>query len=157
MIYPQDIMDALAAAIRGKFPGEEVCMDRVPVDFQRPSTLVELGQPWKTDIHMGTQAIELRPVITMTTFVVVDEYHHSHLRELNRRQMVLTGLLLPGYVQVQDRAPKVVKLELESGWDFATVAATFSVTLDREDFISLEQAPVAQTVGMAFQVQDERR
>nr|WP_325303065.1 hypothetical protein [uncultured Dysosmobacter sp.] len=144
MIYPQDIMDALAALIRDKFPGEEVYMDRVPVDFKRPSTLVELGQPWKTDIHMGTQAIELRPVITMTTFVVVDEYHHSHLRELNRRQMVLTGLLLPGYIRVQDRAPKVVGLELEGGWDFAAAKATFSYTLSRADFETIPQAPVME-------------
>lgn len=156
MIYPQDIMDALAALIRDKFPREEVYMDRVPVDFKRPSTLVALGK-CAGQADMGFGVVELRPVVAITAFTEVDEYHHSHLQELNRRQMVLTGLLLPGYVQVQDRAPKVVKLELESGWDFATVAATFSVTLDREDFISLEQAPVAQTVGMAFQVQDERR
>lgn len=156
MIYPQDIMDALAEQIRGKFPGEPVYLNREPSGFQRPSTLVALGK-CAGQADMGFGVVELRPVVAITAFTEVDEYHHSHLQELNRRQMVLTGLLLPGYVQVQDRAPKVVKLEMESGWDFATVAATFSVTLDREDFISLEQAPVAQTVGMAFQVQDERR
>ena len=143
MIYPQDIMDALAELIRDKFPGEEVYMDRAPVDFKRPSTLVELGQ-CKTDIHMGTQAVELRPVVLITTFVVVDEYHNSHLRELNRRQMVLTGLLLPGYLRVQDRAPKVAGLELEGGWDYATAKATFSYTLSRADFETIPQAPVME-------------
>ena len=91
-------------------------------------------------------------MFTLTTFVEVDEYHHSHLRALHRRQMVLTGLFMPGYIRVKDpadpkgkgRAPKVTGLKLAGGYDYDTVTVTFSLTLSRADFMEAETAPMME-------------
>ena len=140
MITPNNILGALAELVKGKFPGEAVYENLCPQGFTRPCTLIELDG-CEGDAGFGTGIVELRPVFTMTTFVPVDEYHHSHLEELHRRQMVLTGLLLPGFIKVQDRAPKIVKLKLASGYECDTVTITFSYTLTRKDFLDMEQHP----------------
>lgn len=140
MLTPNDIADRLEELIRKQFPGEDVHRDLCPQGFSRPCSLIVLGK-CPGNIHFGTGILELRPLITMTTFVEVDEYHHSHLRELHRRQMLLTGLLLPGYLQVGDRAPKVLEAALDGGFDYDTVAVTFSYTLSRSDFTTIAQRP----------------
>ena len=149
MLSPQDILDQLKELVQEKFPGEPVYMDRTPDSFERPSTLIALGK-CTGNADMAPGIVELLPVITLTTFTTVDAYHHSHMRELNNRQMILTGILLPGYIKVEDRSPKVKGLALESGYDFATVAVTFSLTLDRDDFMELEQAPMMEHLSFNF-------
>lgn len=141
MLTPNDIADRLDELIREKFPGETVYRELVPQGFERPSNLIE-QDACKGVVAYGTQIVELRPVFTLTTFVEVDEYHHSHLAELHRRRMILTGLLLPGYIKVGDRAPKVADdIQLAGGFDYDTVTVTFSYTLSRQDFDEIEQKP----------------
>ena len=151
MVTPNDILDALEALVKEKFPGEPVYRDRTPMNFQRPSTLI-IQEPYEGDANFGTGVVELRPVYTLTTFVEVDDSHHSHLRTLHQRQMVLAGLLLPGYIRVKDpmdpkgkgRAPKVIEMKLAGGYDYDTVTATFSLTLSRADFMEAETAPMME-------------
>ena len=151
MVTPNDILDALEALVGEKFPGEPVYRDRTPSDFRRPSNLIVL-EPYEGDANFGTGVVELRPVFTLTTFVEVDKYHHSHLAELHRRQMVLTGLFMPGYIRVADpadpkgkgRAPHVTELKLAGGYDYDTVTVTFSLTLSRADFLEAETAPMME-------------
>lgn len=141
MITPNDIADRLEALIREKFPGEEVYRELCPQGFARPCSLIVLDGCTGV-VGYGTQIVEFRPTFTMTTFVTVDEYHHSHLAELHRRQMILTGLLLPGYIRVGDRAPKVADdIQMTGGYDYDTVTVTFSYTLSRQDFEEIEQKP----------------
>ena len=137
MITPNDILEAIAAKIREKFPGEELYLEYIPQKFQRPSNLVVL-ESCAGDVGWGTAAVELRPVYSITTFVPVDEYHHSHLAALHLRQMVLTGLFLPGYLRVGDRAPKVQQLNLEGNYDSDSLRVRFQLTLSRGDFEALE-------------------
>ena len=151
MVTPNDILDALEALVGEKFPGEPVYRDRTPSDFRRPSNLIVL-EPYEGNANFGTGVVELRPVFTLTTFVEVDKYHHSHLAELHRRQMVLTGLFMPGYIRVADpadpkgkgRAPHVTELKLAGGYDYDTVTVTFSLTLSRADFLEAETAPMME-------------
>lgn len=151
MVTPNDILDALEALVREKFPEEEVYRERVPSGFQRPSTLIIL-EPFEGDANFGTSVVELRPVFTLTTFVEVDEYHHSHLRALHQRQLVLAGMFMPGYIRVKDpddphgkgRAPHVTELKLAGGYDYDTVTVTFSLTLSRADFMEAETAPMME-------------
>ena len=151
MVTPNDILDALEILVEEKFPGDPVYRDRTPSDFSRPSTLIVL-EPFEGDANFGTGVVELRPVFTLTTFVEVDKYHHSHLAELHRRQMVLTGLFMPGYIREADpaapkgkgRAPKVTGLKLAGGYDYDTVTVTFSLTLSRADFMEAETAPMME-------------
>ena len=159
MVTPNDILDALEALVEEKFPGEPVYRERTPSGFQRPSTLIIL-EPFEGDANFGTGVVELRPVFTLTTLVEVDDYHHSHLRALHRRQMVLTGLFMPGYIRVKDpadpkgkgRAPKVTELKLAGGYDYDTVTVTFSLTLSRADFIEIEQRPTMETLHIREEV-----
>lgn len=149
MLYPQDIIDALAVLVGEKFPGEQVYLDQLPNGFQRPSNYISLGK-FTGDAQFTPSLVALHPVVVLTTFAEADPYGISIQRELNRRQMLLTGLLLPGFLRVADRAPKVEKLELEGGVDFATVTVQFAYTLDRTDFLALEEAPVMEHIEVNY-------
>ena len=141
MITNNDIADAIAALVEKAFPGEPVFRDYTPTGFQRPSTLVEISGG-KIYPNFGCGTVELRPQLTLTTFVEVDPYHQQDDQELTRRQMILLGLFLPGYVKVKDRAPHVLdEGEMENGLDFAAIAVTLSYTLGRQEFMELETAP----------------
>lgn len=136
-----DILDAVAALVEEQFPGEPVYRDYTPADFQRPSTLLELSGG-KVYPNFGCGSVELRPRLTLTAFTAVDPYHQQDNRELDRRQLVLLGLLLPGYVRVKDRALHVLdEGELANGLDFAAVTATLSYTVSRGEFLALQSAP----------------
>ena len=151
MVTPNDIMDELEALVGEKFPGEAIYRDLAPQGFERPSTLIVLDG-CEGDANFAAGVVELRPVYTLTTFVPVDARHHSHLAELHRRQMVLTGLFMPGYIRVKDptdpkgkgRAPKVTALKLAGDYDYDTVTVTFSLTLSRADFLEAETAPMME-------------
>ena len=141
MITNNDIADAIAALVEGAFPGEPLYRDYTPTGFQRPSNLLEISGG-KFYPNAGCGAVELRPQFTLTTFVEVDPYHQQDDQELTRRQMTLLGLFLPGYVKVRDRAPRVLdEGEMENGLDFAAVTVTLSYTLDRREFMEIQQAP----------------
>lgn len=141
MITNNDIADAIAALVEKAFPGEPVYRGYTPAGFQRPSALVEISGG-KIYPNFGCGTVELRPQVTLTTFVEVDPYHQQDDQELTRRQMILLGLFLPGYVKVKDRAPHVLdEGEMENGLDFAAITVTLSYTLGRQEFMELEAAP----------------
>jgi hypothetical protein len=153
MLAPQDIMDRLGELVVEKFPGEAVYFDRTPSGFTRPSTLIALGK-YTGQTGFSSGDVLLEPVIHLTTFCVVDEYHDSHLRELNHRLMVLTGILLPGYIKVSGRAPKVSGLEMDAEYDYATIAAKFSYTLSRAEFEELAPIEAAQNLSITFEAKE---
>lgn len=141
MITNNDIADAVEALVKKTFPGEPVYRDYTPADFQRPSNLVEIsGGKFYPNFGCGT--VEIRPQLTLTTFVKTDPYYQQDDQELTRRQMTLLGLFLPGYVKVKDRAPHVLdEGEMVNGLDFASITVTLSYTLGREEFMELQQLP----------------
>lgn len=141
MLTPNDIADRLQELASEKFPGEEIYRELVPRDFKRPCNLIGLDN-CEVDVGYGSNLVELQPTIIMTTFVETDEYHHSHLAAMHARQATLAGLLLPGYIKVGDRAPKVIKLVLAGGYDYDTVTATFSYALDRGEFMDILRLPM---------------
>lgn len=139
MITNNDIADAIERLVREKFPGEPVYRNYTPADFNRPSTLLELsGGKFYPNFSCGV--VEIRPQFTLTTFCAVDPYHQQDNPELDRRQMVLLGLFLPGYIKVGDRAPRVLdEGKLENGLDYAAVTVTLSYTINRDEFMDLPQ------------------
>lgn len=142
MITPNDIADRLEELVNDEFPGEEVYRNLVPTDFVRPSTLI-VQETSTGKVDLGCNVIEMVATFTLTTFVTADEYHHSHLQELHLRQMRLVRLLLPGFIKVDDRAPKVRgEIKLGGGFDYDTVTVSFAYTLDRTDFLNIPQLPV---------------
>lgn len=144
MTSPQQIADRLEELLLEKFPGEPVYRELVPTDFSRPSNLI-VQNVCKGNVGYGCTVVELRPKFTINTYVPVDEYHHSHLETLHHRQMAIVGLLILGYIKVGDRAVKVSEVLLDGGYDYDTVTVTFTVTIDRNEFIETpQQAPIAQ-------------
>lgn len=152
MLTNNDIADAIAALVAGAFPGEPVYRDFTPTGFQRPSTLIELsGGKYYPNFGCGT--VELRPQFILTTFTEVDPYHQQDDQELTRRQMILLGLFLPGYIKVKDRAPHVLdEGELENGLDFAAITVTLSYILDRQEFMEIRQLPEMGTLHIRQEV-----
>ena len=141
IIMPNDIGDALESVLREKFPGEEVYRELTPSGFARPNNLVVLGE-CKVVPAFACGIVEMRPTVTITTFVEVDEYHHSHLNALHARQMKIAGLMMAGYIKVGNRAPHVVDLVLDGNYDSDSVTVTFSYTLSREEFMTMTQYPM---------------
>lgn len=152
MITPNDILQKLASMVGEKFPGEPVYQDVTPTDFQRPSSLV-VYDGGKVDVGCGCQAVELRLQYTVTTFVEVDAYHDSHLAALHIRQMQLLSLLLPGYIKVKDRAPKVGAVKLDGNYDFDSVTVTFHIALDRSEFEAIAQHSDMLTLHLRTEVE----
>lgn len=153
MITNNAIADAIAALVGQAFPGEPVYRDYTPAGFQRPSNLVELSGG-KFYPNFGCGVVEMRPKFTLTTFVEVDAYHQQDDTELTRRQMTLLGLFLPGYIRVKDRAPHVLdEGELDNGLDYASVTVTLSYTVDREEFMKIQQLPEASELQIRQEVE----
>lgn len=150
-ITPNDIADAFEALIAEKFPGERVYRNLVPADFARPSTLIVQDQV-KGRPDFGCSSIQMLATFTITTFVETDDYRHSHLQALHLRQMTIAGLLMPGFIKVGDRAPKITDFSLGGGYDYDTVTVTVSYTLDRNDFMSLPQYPLVGELHMNEEV-----
>ena len=152
MITNNDILDAIGLLVAKAFPGEPVYRDYTPAGFQRPSSLLELsGGKFYPNASCGS--VELRPQVTLTTFAEVDPYHQQDDQELTRRQMILLGLFLPGYVKVKDRAPHVLdEGEMENGPDYAAVTVTLSYTLSRQEFMELQRMPDMGTLHIRQEV-----
>lgn len=142
MLTPNDIADRVEELLAEKFPGEKIYRDLVPSGFERPSNLIVL-ESVTYDLGFGCSIVELRPTVSITTFVEADEYHHSHLSALQERQMLIASLFMLGYIKVGDRAPHIAEMDTEGGYDFDTLRVTFSYTLDRNDFINMTQLPTA--------------
>lgn len=147
MLTPNDIANRLELLVGSKFPGEKIYRELVPVEFERPSNLI-VQESCEGFVDFGCAVVELQVKFKLTTFVQVDEYHHSHLQELHLRQMQLVGLFLPGYIEVGGRAPKVTELTMAGGYDYDTVTITFSYVLDRGDFMTIEQRPMMEQLHM---------
>ncbi len=136
----QSLLDVLVGLVERSFPGEPVYVGQTPSEFARPSSLVVLEDGWEVDVGYSTGSVELRPKYILTTFSETDAYHHCCLSELTRRQMRLVELLLPGFVRVGDRAAKIVRpLKLANWIDSASVAAVFSLTLSRRQFMEMSE------------------
>lgn len=142
-ITPSDIADTMETLIAAEFPGETIYREVVETDFARPCTLI-VQNGCTGEVDVGSNIVELYPTFTLTTFVKTDPYHNSHLTALHLRQMRLVGLLLAGFIRVQDRTPKVHGVEMSGGYDYDTVAVTFRYTLDRSDFLNIPQLPVME-------------
>jgi len=141
MITNNDIADAIAALVEEAFPGEKLYRDFVPTGFERPSNLLQLLDG-KAYPNFSCGSVELRPRFMLSTFVPVDAYDHGDAMDLCRRQMILMGLFLPGYIKVKDRAPHVLdKMEFENDLDAASVIVPFSYTLSRQEFMEIQQQP----------------
>lgn len=129
MLSIQEIQAAVEELLGGRFPGEAVYKNLVPADFTRPSFLVACGPVKMTDA--GYASLDVTATVTITAFVVVDEYHNSQVEELAMRMMAVLELFAVGYLQVNDRALHVTGTEGDYEADCATVKVSLSYMDDR--------------------------
>ena len=151
MITVNDIGDRLEELVQAAFPEEKVYRELCPSDFTRPCTLI-VADECAVDVGYSPMTAVLQPTFTLTTFAVTDEFYHSHLAELHRRQAKLLGLLLPGYIKAGDRAPKVTRIKMAGGYDYDTVTVTFSVTVNKAEFMEQATAPEAQSIAARLNI-----
>lgn len=154
MLTSSDIQARIVALIKEAFPGEDIHEGLCPEGFSRPCSLVVLDKV-EIDPQVAAYLAELSCTFTLTTFVPVDEYHHSHLAELDRRQMRLASLFMPGYIKAGDRAPKVAGLKLAVGYDYNTVTVTLTYTVDKREYMDIATAPIASELRVAVKINKE--
>lgn len=129
MLTPKEIMDAVQELLEERFPEEKVYRNLTPTGFSRPSWLIYLGPIAMLDASAG--CLEVRASMKVTAFVTVDEYHNSHMDELQRRMMAVQELFAVEGLRVSDRVLHVVGNTGESQFDFAEVTVTLHYQDDR--------------------------
>ncbi len=129
MLSISDIQAAAEELLGQRFAGDTVYRDLAPRDFKRPSFLVECG-PVKME-DAGCAALQIGLTVVITIFTAVDDYHNSHIGELQQRLMAVLELFAVGYLRVNDRALHVAGNEGDYQFDFATVRVTLSYADDR--------------------------
>ena len=155
MLTPADIQTQLKAMVRQAFPGEPVYEERCPEGFERPCTLLVMEKA-EIDTQLAGRLAEVKCTFVLTTFAATDDYHYSHLAELHRRQMLLTGLFMADHIRVAGRAPHVRgPLKLAGGYDYDTVSVTFAYTVDKSEFMDLAAAPAAEHLSVAVHIEKE--
>lgn len=148
-ITPEMMMDAVAARIEEAFPRETLYRNLAPMNFQRPSNMVELTNIKLDALGLGQGAVSLQYQYKITTFCVVDEVHDSHLPTLDLRAMTAMAAFAQGYVKVADRAPKVTACSANTdGNDFAEVFVTLTLTVDRGEFCPDAIWPVMESLDV---------
>lgn len=77
------ITEAVKGLVEERYPENTVYLERVPVDFARPSFLVELGPVEMLDASCG--CLEVKATVVVTAFVEADDYYNSHVPDLMTR------------------------------------------------------------------------
>ena len=90
MLSFSTITQAVQELVAERYPETPIYMNRVPVEFDRPSFLVELGPVEMLDASYA--CLELKATVVVTAFVEADDYHNSHVPDLMQRMAVVQEL-----------------------------------------------------------------
>lgn len=140
MLTIKQVLDAVAAVVAAVFPGEPVQADMVPVEFERPSSWIEM-----TDSSMETESkfsVSRTMIVTVTRFCTVDDYHNSQTERLANDLMLLQTALAQGTLAVGDRYLDIGRVSGKYGADYAQLSIPLS-WLDDNDF-NLPELPVIE-------------
>ena len=148
-ITPEMMMDAVAAQIEGIFPGEKIYRNLAPMNFERPSNMIEQTSIKLDPLGQGGGSVGLLYQYKITTFCVVDEVHDSHLPTLDLRAISVLAAFAQGYVKVGDRAPKVTACTADTSYnDCAEVMLTLSLNVDRSEFCPEAIQPLMESLDV---------
>ena len=123
------ITEAVKGVVEERYPGNTVYMERVPVDFARPSFLVELGPVEMLDASCG--CLEVKATVVVTAFVEADDYYNSHVPDLMTRMGAVQELFAVDGLQVEDRFLHVTANKGNCQFDYAETSITFQYQDDR--------------------------
>ena len=127
----QNLMKAVAARVKGCWPGEEVYTNYLPKDFKRPSFALELQKDEWTDVNIAL--VHRTVTLLLTGFVATDAYGDSDRDALNQRMETACGLFACGALPVEDRAIRVQAVRGTGAPDFFEVTLIFSWIDGRTD------------------------
>ena len=114
MINKTAVVNAVAAALHGKWPVMDIHQNLCPVDFERPAFLIET--PRVTLRDAARNLLEETIYLTVTCFGSTDDYDNSDVGELSQMQTEVIELFREGFIPVADRAVKIAVSE--GGMDF---------------------------------------
>ena len=123
------ITEAVKGLVEERYPGNTVYLERVPVDFARPSFLVELGPVEMLDAACG--CLEVKATVVVTAFVEADDYYNSHVPDLMTRMGAVQELFAVDGLQVEDRFLHVTANKGNCQFDYAETSITFQYQDDR--------------------------
>lgn len=124
-----EIANAVSELVKERCGGIPVYMERVPLHFERPSCLVELGPVEMESASCSCVEIKLTAVVTL--FVDADEYHNSHVPELMKRMADVQELFAADGLRVGGRTLRVIADKGNCQFDYAEVSVTFQYQDDR--------------------------
>lgn len=130
----QNLMEAVAARVKGCWPGEEVYTKYLPKDFKRPSFALELQKDEWTDVNIAL--VHRTVTLLLTGFVATDAYGDSDRDVLNQRMETACSLFACGVLPVDDRAIRVQTIRGTGAPDFFEVTLIFSWIDVRPDAIA---------------------
>lgn len=130
----QNLMEAIAARVKGCWLGEEVYTKYLPKDFKRPSFALELQKDEWTDVNIAL--VHRTVTLLLTGFVATDAYGDSDRDVLNQRMETACGLFACGALPVDDRAIRVQTIRGTGAPDFFEVTLIFSWIDVRPDAIA---------------------
>ena len=129
MLSFSTITQAVQELVAERYPETPIYMNRVPVEFDRPSFLVELGPVEMLDASCA--CLELKVTVVITAFVEADDYYNSHVPDLMTRMGAVQELFAVDGLQVEDRFLHVTANKGNCQFDYAETSITFQYQDDR--------------------------
>lgn len=120
-----EIMDALAKSLCEGLPKlEAIYIDLAPVDFERPSALIQsVTNEYR---QASSKTVEITSYFTITLFDNTDDYANSSTKRLLEMQQDTMDLFRSGYLTVGARSLPVQASTGGRDWDKAYVDLQFS-------------------------------
>lgn len=140
MLTIKQILDAVAKVVEEVFQDETIYFDVAPVEFERPSSLVEM-----TGMTMEAEspfAVSRTMIVSVTRFCAVDDYHNSQTERLAQDLTVLQTAFAQGTLAVDDRYLDIGRVSGKYEGDFAVLQIPLS-WLDDND-ARLPELPVIE-------------
>lgn len=148
MLTIKQVLDAVAEVVAAVFPGEAVQTDMVPVEFERPSSWIEM-----IDSSMEPEspfAVSRTMIVSITRFCTVDDYHNSQTERLANDLTLLQAALAQGTLAVDDRYLDIGRVSGKYGADFAQLSVPLSWWDDND--VKLPDIPVIEHYGINEEV-----
>ena len=137
-----DIMRAMEARLKEKYPGEKVYWDRLPKDFVRPSFALELTKNETADANL--YLVKRTAVVLVTMWVEVNAFYDSSREALNNRQDQVLALFSKP-LKLGDRTLLPTAQKGEGTPEYSEVSATFQWTDQRPGFVDEDTAPESES------------
>lgn len=130
MLRSNNILEALEALMRERFPTSTAYRNLVYKEFDRPSFLVEVGRQTMETATRWT--VDRTAQCKVTLFEAVDVRHNTQVEVLADKLALALELFSVAAIQVDDRALDVSSVSGDYFNDYAEVTFTLSWQDDRE-------------------------